>query len=437
MNIAPTRNLLRLSSAILLIVLSLGSFAQAQSSIEALDEEARVLFIEMGRPDKAAVIWKRIADEFAGTDEAAAALLILADYPPKADGKTSVDYLQRVIDEYPGTDFEFTAKVRLLEIQSRDQPLRKVFDSFAVELGGPSILDLNDEQTRTTAKRVIQSISDETQLAQLYNLYDRVWSYTLDAEGFSKRDVHREDALEYARFLKETFEPLGFVTGGFIRLDLSLPYSLEPESAVSPTVTVQAPQENATTSALPAIQVLMFTGGKNVTQLDLSTLSVKLDNRELARSLDLKVSYASSAEESPLETVRFEYTPSTPLAAGPHILELTVQSREVPNLIPSKSATVTRRFVVGRDGGGGEDMVLNTSCDTILTAREPHRNEGFNPTLTLEKIQGKATRSAVTFNLSEVDPSGLSSATLILTINSNQAVNGWGNGRTISVQQRR
>ena len=78
--------------------------------------------------------------------------------------------------------------------------------------------------------------------------------------------------------------------------------------------------------------------------------------------------------------------------------------------------------------------IVNVECsgDSTLQHRNPHQNEGISPYLTLEKIQGKATRSAVAFDLSDVNLTGLTSATLRLTVDPSQGVNGWGNGDTIS-----
>jgi len=72
--------------------------------------------------------------------------------------------------------------------------------------------------------------------------------------------------------------------------------------------------------------------------------------------------------------------------------------------------------------------------DTILSLRNDSTNDGANPLLTLEKIKGKATRSAIGFDLSEVDTNRLSKATLKLTIDPNSHVTGWGNGKTIKLR---
>ena len=79
-----------------------------------------------------------------------------------------------------------------------------------------------------------------------------------------------------------------------------------------------------------------------------------------------------------------------------------------------------------------ETLEMGPKADSTLQHRNPHQNEGISPYLTLEKIQGKATRSAVAFDLSDVNLTGLTSATLRLTVDPSQGVNGWGNGDTIS-----
>ena len=72
--------------------------------------------------------------------------------------------------------------------------------------------------------------------------------------------------------------------------------------------------------------------------------------------------------------------------------------------------------------------------DTILSEGYSNANEGANPSLTLEEIRGKNTRSIVAFDLEEVDESGLSRATLVLSIDPNQQITGWGNGDLVSVK---
>ncbi len=72
--------------------------------------------------------------------------------------------------------------------------------------------------------------------------------------------------------------------------------------------------------------------------------------------------------------------------------------------------------------------------DSTLTQKHPHQNEGANPLLTLEKIQGKAARCAVAFDLANENVNGLTKATLVFKIDPASHVTGWGNGETVSAQ---
>tara|TARA_B100000678_G_scaffold285545_1_gene288819 strand:- start:761 stop:2386 length:1626 start_codon:yes stop_codon:yes gene_type:complete len=72
--------------------------------------------------------------------------------------------------------------------------------------------------------------------------------------------------------------------------------------------------------------------------------------------------------------------------------------------------------------------------DNILSQRNDDDNDGANRFLTLEKIQGKASRSAIGFDLSGLDTSTLSQATLVLTVDPSNQVTGWGNGENVLVR---
>ena len=101
--------------------------------------------------------------------------------------------------------------------------------------------------------------------------------------------------------------------------------------------------------------------------------------------------------------------------------------------IYGRSVSRQEVVVVSSDSGNSPLEFLSVR-DLALSQRFDHQNDGSNLSLILEKIQGKATRNAVAFDVTGTNLEGLSRATLVLTIDSSQAVNGWGNGRTISVQ---
>ena len=78
-----------------------------------------------------------------------------------------------------------------------------------------------------------------------------------------------------------------------------------------------------------------------------------------------------------------------------------------------------------------DNVSISSAKDSTLVSKKPHQNEGLNSRLTLEKINGKATRTAVGFDLVNQNLNGLTSATLVLSIDSDSGVNGWGNGETV------
>lgn len=77
---------------------------------------------------------------------------------------------------------------------------------------------------------------------------------------------------------------------------------------------------------------------------------------------------------------------------------------------------------------------LVASKDALVYEKSPHSNEGANPRLTLEKINGKAARNLLGFDLSNVSTNSLTRATLVLSIDPSDQVTGWGNGEIVTVK---
>ena len=85
-------------------------------------------------------------------------------------------------------------------------------------------------------------------------------------------------------------------------------------------------------------------------------------------------------------------------------------------------------------GGVPSEVTLTVSKDALVYEKSPHSNEGANPRLSLEKINGKAARNLLGFDLSGVATNSLTSATLVLSIDPSDQVTGWGNGETVTVK---
>ena len=79
-------------------------------------------------------------------------------------------------------------------------------------------------------------------------------------------------------------------------------------------------------------------------------------------------------------------------------------------------------------------QILPVIKDALVYEKSQHSNEGANPRLTLEKITGKAARNLLGFDLSNINSSTLTKATLVLTIDPGGQATGWGNGETVTVK---
>ena len=97
-----------------------------------------------------------------------------------------------------------------------------------------------------------------------------------------------------------------------------------------------------------------------------------------------------------------------------------------------RSESFEYNFSVGPPSSPNTETRSSTK-DALIYEKSPHSNEGANPRLTLEKINGKAARNLLGFDLSSVNTSTLTSAILVLSIDPSDQVTGWGNGETVTV----
>ena len=80
------------------------------------------------------------------------------------------------------------------------------------------------------------------------------------------------------------------------------------------------------------------------------------------------------------------------------------------------------------------DQTVYTSKDTLIDNFDPNGNEGANGILALDKLLGRSSRSLVAFDLTDVDTTSLTKATLVLSIHREEKIFGCGSGESISVQ---
>lgn len=354
--------------------------------------------------DQARTILESIVADFPETEVSLRAQVSLAD-----------DWLLR--QEYDSKSIVFEEYIQRLEsviAEAGGHPLT----SPAVSELGASFLD-EDEQInildlvyRTAASRLKSAATrgrfshanpDKNGLAVALGWNIRAW--ILVPEAFRYRQMYSlyDDAAEILEITLET------VT----------------DDLTPPTLTGLLPvPSSVVNSPRPLIQLDVTSGRLTEQALAMSSLKMSVDGVIVAPKILPSVNLEPN---EPFLSLNVNYRPSEALAIGRH--EVAFEIEELG--LNQNRATAAWEFTIVDKPN---QTTLNVSQDSIIQSRDNHRNEGANTLLTLEKITGKATRNLVAFDLADVQTNGLTNATLVLNIDPDEHVNGWGGGDTVSVQ---
>jgi hypothetical protein len=383
-------------------------------------------------------IFREIAERYRGTQVGYEALDFLVN---NTDDDQTLVYLQQIISDFPDTLYETEARADLLAFHFDRNYDKQAFlqgcADIAQELGGPSLNQIIDSPNSLELSNQIRDLGEDKQ-RRLLKVYQ--YMYGMVGRKFDQipGDVADHEAkMRALYFLHRTFTPLSIGYDGIRPIYRSLPTdtrNLLPDHPVfrDPSVTFESPTQGSTTEPQPLIAAKLEGGDFTTQAISLNEIKATLDGQDVKGKLMYQTTFGEPATGKPFLTIDLSFRPATPLSPGPHQFMLEVPVEKYPGEGPGKSIKAVD-FIVQAENTQ-TPVKLSSIRDTILSQREQHQNEGINFLLTLEKIQGKAARSAIAFNLDNTNLIGLSKATLILSVNPSEQVNGWGNGRTISVQ---
>jgi hypothetical protein len=202
---------------------------------------------------------------------------------------------------------------------------------------------------------------------------------------------------------------------------------------VDPTVNFNSPAAGATTGSQPTITATITVGDVYKNQISLGALKATLDGKDVKGLTDFQVAFGDPQPDATFVTTQLSFTPAAPILNGRHRFVLEVPAEQYSGQGPGKTIA-TLEFTSTGGPSGPSTETRPATRDALVYERDPHFNEGANPRLTLEKITGKASRDLLGFDLSNVDTSSLTKATLVLTIDNSDLVTGWGNGGTVSLR---
>ena len=318
------------------------------------------------------------------------------------ESESQAEY-QIIVQKFPNTKYWFKARAALSDSEED-------FDSLMIEAGGVARADIRSGLIKKIPPNQIP-LQFRQSLQGAYELMG-------------------DTTQERSRFLQ--FVRLSFPSTSSTIWDLRHiyhPHEITDDTldTIPPSIEILHPLEGVTVSPSDAsLKCVMNDGDLTGRQIDLSNSTIELDGQTVFK--DCAFDSELSPEGPIFELITVTYTPPVPLSLGTHTYR--VIAKEVGG---EKQTERLIHFTVGTPPPP-PPISLNPIMDTIIYERGSHVNEGANALLTLEKIQGKTSRSVVAFDLSTVDLNTVSRATLVLTVDPNQPVNGWGNGRTVSAQ---
>ena len=414
--------------SIVLFLSSLG-ICQFDDPAQAAYYEALDLIKLRGQIAPGIELLNQVAQDFPESPWGTSARLQVGHYT--SDLQEAIAIYGQIANDFPGTRTEAVARLSILERQLPDD-LEAWLDGVGLIAEGfdsPPIDDILEERGARENAMLVRGLPEEKQEA-LGAIYSAIWS------KIALKNQQKERALPIALFTRTALEPVGIDDGNLLNIQLSLqelqldPPWITPGLESNPTVLVQIPADGSIVGIEPEISATITVGDYRHVQADLGSTEILLDGNDIKPLTEFRSDVNRVLDEDAIfETINLSVAPG-PLAPGPHTLTITVPIagyREGEGI-----TTVTSNFLVSN--APPTPLSIDATQDSILSLLNQHENDGANVLLTLEKIQGKATRSAVAFELSNINLNGLSSATLVLTIDPGEHVNGWGNGRTISAQ---
>lgn len=354
--------------------------------------------------DQALASFEQVLAESIGTvSEPTARLMLASEYentinfrPKDPTYKASLiakyqEQLDQVVQRFPGTTYAFVAKAMRFETMPTSH---FDLDPALAEVGGRPIAEIIDDvPDRPFHERMVRE----------------EFRYHV-AEAYSNLLVKlsEEDRTKLQLFLIESFPYSDGYSSGkdFFRGNLipdtmsidALPPGMptEPDS-LPPHILSRYPEQGQSTGPLPEIRVTMVDGDYWARQADSRTSRLFLDGVDVTDFSFWKARFDTTGTGPNFQELTVLYTPLLPLPPGEHSLELLASDGTDGN-----SQTYQWTFTVAIAPPPPTTENLPATKDALVYEKSPHSNEGANPRLTLEKINGKAARNLLGFDLSGV-----------------------------------
>ncbi len=255
-------------------------------------------------------IFNKVIEEHAGTGLEAAARLNLAQMAQEeAEMREQLDLIK---ERFAGTCYWFVARAMEARILSPDGQENAEQDELFRQIGARPWSEVIDD--------IPDPPFSEDSIPEAYRQYVHQ-RYILRQAEAQVLEVRFRGAL----FLRNTFKNDNY---GFYDLKTYLKASAgvtdQPRDTTPPLLLAQSPADGA---RLPGVAELFFrasAGNYQQSQIDKTKTRLVLDGEDVSPELSFHSELSADPNSPYFETMEIRFTPTTPLAAGPHTAALTL-----------------------------------------------------------------------------------------------------------------
>lgn len=429
--------------AVILVLMAVPLRAQDYGPLVATDEyKAAERLRERFAFQEAVNAFNRIAEQNPRTTLGAISKLRAGEIQRKhlGDSAAAIQTWQEASALFAGSRFEINARLNVIVASGKalefPDPYLAAVDALSVEFGGPSIVAITSGtfEDAGLAAPAFRALSPEQfkGLRMVFMDAQRVLTWTTGKSeqavklGIFNRSVHQHDeewSEDAYRFLSVAATVLKF----------GKPPGEGPRT--DPQIVERFPEDRSTVAGESLLRVRVAGSDILGEGMSLPEIQFQLDGQDIKPASELSLSYDLDVQRGrPFETVTLEYTPTAPLGSGSHSVRVVVPNisydGEGPGRVDSEWT-----FIVSDSPPSPSTRRLPATRDSILSAQNPHRNEGANPVLQLShrpEERNKANNPIVAFDLSNVNLSAVTKATLVLDVQECELPKKWGpEGRNI------
>ena len=279
-----------------------------------------MFYISACNYDRALTELQKIVDQYPGTEYAVNAQLLKTEvYYILNENQKIIQEYQSMLQNYPNTKYWLIAQEAILYDRYQGETFETwlpIEDKLITDVGGESIY------------KIIQGKSINYDISQVMPQYRSVLAefYTGIAAVFADDREQYDSAIKLWLFIRENFPNFtrypveDSLTGCVLKSKNINDYSQYQKDTTPPQITIDSPHHGNRVHGLkPRIQVALQDGDIMAAQVNLSKLIFTMDGQDVTDKMKVHSAVNTSAQPRvTFEKIKIVYKPESPLAVGSH-----------------------------------------------------------------------------------------------------------------------